>query len=79
MLARHPGCVFVTHSGLCMLHRSLIGLGGNTRGRKGGLEVLSVLVNPISTAKGPPSSPVQLRSAVWTGDARETRPKAAMV
>src|SRR5262245_13545527 len=31
---------------------------------------------PARTAnpKGPPSSPVQLRMAVWTGDARDTRP-----
>ncbi len=27
----------------------------------------------------PPSSLVQLRSAVWTGDARDTRPKLEMV
>ena len=27
--------------------------------------------------KGPPSSPVQLRTAVWTGNARDTRPSAA--
>ena len=31
---------------------------------------------PYRTApKGPPSSLVQFRTAVWTGDARDTRPK----
>jgi hypothetical protein len=67
-------CVFLTHSGLFLLHCTLIGLGRNTRGRKA--EVLSVLVNPISTAKGPPPSPVQLRSAVWTGGAPDTTPNS---
>ncbi len=29
--------------------------------------------------KGPPSSLVQLRSAVWTGDTRDTRPTAEVI
>jgi hypothetical protein len=30
----------------------------------------------LPTSKGLPSSLVQLRIAVWTGDARDTRPEA---
>jgi hypothetical protein len=32
----------------------------------------------LPTSKGPPSSLVQLRIAVWTGDTRDTRPKAVI-
>ena len=32
----------------------------------------------MPTSKGPPSSPVQLRIAVWTGDTRDTRPEAVI-
>jgi hypothetical protein len=32
----------------------------------------------IAEPEGPPSSSVQLRSAVWTGDARHTRPEAEL-
>jgi hypothetical protein len=33
-------------------------------------------VRNAPTPKGPPSSLVQLRITVWTGDARDTRPMA---
>ena len=32
----------------------------------------------LPTSKGPPSSPVQLRSAAWTGNSRDTRPTAVI-
>jgi hypothetical protein len=32
----------------------------------------------LPTSKGPPSSPVQLRIAAWTGNSRDTRPTAVI-
>jgi hypothetical protein len=33
----------------------------------------------LPTSKGPPSSLVQLRIAVWTGDTRDTRPNSEII
>ena len=41
------------------------------------IETLRLRTMP--TSKGLPSSLVQLRSAVWTGDTRDTRPKADVI